>query len=78
MRHPPQDQIIPEQEHASTGMTGLDHRLGGGLPANQRRVENGEAGLYITLSETAVELVLSGVAYKGALPLLSDTAARAS
>ena len=52
--------------------------LGGGLPANQRRVENGEAGLYITLSETAVELVLSGVAYKGALPLLSAAAARAS
>jgi circadian clock protein KaiC len=77
MRHPPQDQTIPEQERASTGIPGLDHILGGGLPANhlylvegtpgagkttlglqflRRGVENGEPGLYITLSETAAEL----------------------
>ena len=77
MRHPPQDQPIPEQERASTGIAGLDHVLRGGLPANhlylvegtpgagkttlglqflRRGVEQGEAGLYITLSETAVEL----------------------
>ncbi|MDB5947675.1 MAG: circadian clock protein KaiC, partial [Ramlibacter sp.] len=77
MRHPPQDQTIPEQERASTGVPGLDHILGGGLPVNhlyliegtpgagkttlglqflRRGAERGEAGLYITLSETAVEL----------------------
>ncbi|MFC5497987.1 ATPase domain-containing protein [Caenimonas terrae] len=77
MRHPPQELTIPEQERASTGIPGLDHILGGGLPANhlylvegtpgagkttlglqflRRGVENGEPGLYITLSETATEL----------------------
>ncbi|MDB5942609.1 MAG: circadian clock protein KaiC [Ramlibacter sp.] len=77
MRSPTQDQTIPEQERASTGISGLDDILGGGLPANhlylvegtpgagkttlglqflRRGVENGEAGLYITLSETATEL----------------------
>ncbi len=77
MRQPTQDQPIPDQERASTGITGLDHILGGGLPSNhlyliegtpgagkttlglqflRRGVENGEAGLYITLSETAAEL----------------------
>jgi circadian clock protein KaiC len=77
MRSPPQDRTIPEQERASTGISGLDDILGGGLPANhlylvegtpgagkttlglqflRRGVENGEAGLYITLSETATEL----------------------
>ncbi|MDQ6880830.1 MAG: AAA family ATPase [Pseudomonadota bacterium] len=77
MRYPPQDLTIPQQERASTGIPGLDHILGGGLPANhlflvegtpgagkttlglqflRRGVERGEAGLYITLSETAAEL----------------------
>jgi circadian clock protein KaiC len=77
MRQPTQDQPIPDQERASTGIPGLDHILGGGLPANhlylvegtpgagkttlglqflRRGVESGEAGLYITLSETAAEL----------------------
>jgi circadian clock protein KaiC len=77
MRQPTHDQPIPDQERASTGIPGLDHILGGGLPAShlylvegtpgagkttlglqflRRGVENGEPGLYITLSETAAEL----------------------
>jgi circadian clock protein KaiC len=68
---------IPEQKRASTGVPGLDHVLGGGLPTNhlylvegtpgagkttlglqflRRGVQEGERGLYITLSETAGEL----------------------
>lgn len=55
MRHPPQDQIIPDQERASTGIPGLDHILGGGLPASLRRgVENGDAkGALPLLSDAA-------------------------
>lgn len=77
MRQAPPELTIPLQERASTGIPGLDHILGGGLPANhlylvegtpgtgkttlglqflRRGAENGEAGLYITLSETVVEL----------------------
>ena len=77
MRQATTDPIIPEQERASTGIPGLDHILGGGLPANhlylvegtpgagkttlglqflRRGAEQGQAGLYITLSETAAEL----------------------
>ena len=77
MRQAPKSIDIPEQERASTGVPGLDHILGGGLPANhlylvegtpgsgkttlglqflRRGVEDGEEGLYITLSETAAEL----------------------
>ena len=77
LRHPLPEPTIPDQERASTGIPGLDHILGGGLPANhvylvegtpgagkttlglqflRRGVENGEQGLYITLSETAAEL----------------------
>lgn len=33
-RHPLPDQTIPDQSRASTGIHGLDHILGGGLPAN--------------------------------------------
>ncbi len=77
MTPPPQNTAIPDQERASTGIEGLDHILGGGLPTNhlylvegtpgsgkttlglqflRRGVEQGEKGLYITLSETAKEL----------------------
>ena len=69
--------MIAEQARASTGISGLDDVLGGGLPAHhlylvegspgagkttlglqflRRGVEQGETGLYITLSETASEL----------------------
>ena len=69
--------VVPEQQRAATGVAGLDHILGGGLPAGhlylvegtpgagkttlglqflRRGVEQGEAGLYITLSETSAEL----------------------
>ena len=69
---------IPGQQRAATGIAGLDHVLGGGLPANHlylvegtpgtgkttlalqfllRGVQQGEKGLYITLSDTAGELV---------------------
>jgi KaiC/GvpD/RAD55 family RecA-like ATPase len=34
MRQAPKSIDIPEQERASTGVAGLDHILGGGLPAN--------------------------------------------
>jgi circadian clock protein KaiC len=65
------------QERASTGISGLDDVLGGGLPAHHlyliegnpgagkttlglqflhRGAAQGEKGLYVTLSETAVEL----------------------
>jgi circadian clock protein KaiC len=68
---------IPHQERASTGIAGLDHILGGGLPTQhlyliegapgsgkttlglqflRRGAQDGEKGLYITLSETATEL----------------------
>ena len=77
MRQPFQNQSIPEQPRASTGIAGLDDILGGGLPTShlyliegtpgsgkttlglqflRRGVEEGQNGLYITLSETAAEL----------------------
>ncbi len=68
---------IPSQERASTGISGLDDVLGGGLPVNHlylvegepgagkttlgiqfllEGVAQGQAGLYVTLSETGEEL----------------------
>ena len=45
MRHPPQDQSIPEQQRASTGIPGLDPILGGGLPANHLDLIEGANGV---------------------------------
>ncbi|HSV36612.1 MAG TPA: ATPase domain-containing protein [Ramlibacter sp.] len=77
MRQTTRETNVPEQRRASTGVDGLDHILGGGLPSNhlylvegvpgsgkttlglqflRRGVQEGQRGLYITLSETASEL----------------------
>jgi circadian clock protein KaiC len=70
-------QTLPEQERASTGISGLDDVLGGGLPLHhlylvegnpgagkttlalqflRRGADRDEKGLYVTLSETEIEL----------------------
>jgi circadian clock protein KaiC len=77
MRQSTENTSVPAQERASSGISGLDDILGGGLPSNhlylvegtpgagkttlglqflRRGVQEGEKGLYITLSETASEL----------------------
>lgn len=69
MRHPPQDQIIPERERASTGIPDLDHILGGGSHCWSLD------GLEIFERVTEEGLSLSS---KGDLPLLSDSDAGVS
>ena len=69
MRHPSQDQIIPEQERASTGIPGLDHMLAGG--------SHGSSLDDLEIFERVTEDGLS-LSSKGDLPLLSDSDAGAS
>jgi circadian clock protein KaiC len=74
---PAPTQTLSQEERASTGISGLDDVLGGGLPAHhlylvegnpgagkttlalqflRRGADRGDKGLYVTLSETEVEL----------------------
>jgi len=74
MRQAPQSIVIPEQPRASTGIPGLDHILGGGLPTNHLYLVEGTPGSGKTT--LGLQFLRRGVEHgeKGLYITLSETA----
>jgi len=66
---------LPEQKRASTGVAGLDHILGGGLPANHLYLIEGTPGSGKTT--LGLQFLMRGVreGQRGLYITLSETAA---
>ena len=75
MRQKPKNTQLPEQERASTGIAGLDHILGGGLPSSHLYLVEGTPGSGKTT--LGLEFLRRGVrdGQKGLYITLSETAA---
>jgi circadian clock protein KaiC len=74
MRQAPRSTVIPDQERASTGIPGLDHILGGGLPTNHLYLVEGTPGAGKTT--LGLQFLRRGVedGLKGLYITLSETA----
>jgi circadian clock protein KaiC len=75
MKQDPQQAAVPEQARASTGIAGLDHILGGGLPANHLYLIEGTPGAGKTT--LGLQFLMRGVreGQRGLYITLSETAA---